>query len=486
MGEALRLLERAMDDPESRKTEAIYYNTFRAFACSLAPQTARQSQAQQRQQQQQSEDLEPPGTLDPGSSNDGLDYIDELDAYNAEDYAIGGEAAPGEYETAQDGNLARLDNANLRPEYIQAARICSTIFQTMVSHNFAIGFRTYRELIHCMLQFGMQDKARKIFEFAVDSLEGCDIKAHLILFYLRHTTRSPHQMRQALYSIMQTMPSVETAMRSLSKRTLVDQFGIFDGNLQAFVERRVRPVVEGRGGAFLAQFIFRMRKAKNAASFIQCMAAGNDSKGQFAGFNFLPLHSDGSGLAAVESEIVAACRIIGRNKAAWLRHADVIYSLLPVLPGIAWDEGESEGMSFIRKLVGSECANVGQLMALLDEAHVENYDISLVNQFLRVKYLGLTFQQYVHEKIATAPARHGGNSPRDGAMFWPSFMYAKSNGAMLRKDSSQAGLGRDGPAARLIVAAAAESWEQLASAFKRSPGGLLSPDDNTVGILSLV
>ncbi|KAJ2894605.1 hypothetical protein IWW38_002520, partial [Coemansia aciculifera] len=241
MGEALRLLERAMDDPESRKTEAIYYNTFRAFACSLAPQTARQSQAQQRQQQQQSEDLEPPGTLDPGSSNDGLDYIDELDAYNAEDYAIGGEAAPGEYETAQDGNLARLDNANLRPEYIQAARICSTIFQTMVSHNFAIGFRTYRELIHCMLQFGMQDKARKIFEFAVDSLEGCDIKAHLILFYLRHTTRSPHQMRQALYSIMQTMPSVETAMRSLSKRTLVDQFGIFDGNLQAFVERRVRP-----------------------------------------------------------------------------------------------------------------------------------------------------------------------------------------------------------------------------------------------------
>ncbi|KAJ2333732.1 hypothetical protein GGI00_002184, partial [Coemansia sp. RSA 2681] len=484
MGEALRVLERAMDDPASRKTEAIYYNTFRAFACSLAPQAVRGSQAQQ---QQSDEDLEPPSTLDPGSSSDGLDYIDELEVDDIEGCAMGGEAS-GEYGSAQGDNLAPLDNTNLRPEHIQAARICSTLFQTMVSHNFAIGFRTYRELIHCMLQFGMHDKARKIFEFAVGSLSDSDIKAHLISFYLRQTTRSPHQMLQALHSIIQIIPSVAAAMHGFSKRTLVDQFGIFDGDLQAFIERRARPVIAGRSGEFLSQFICCMHKATHAADFLRCMAAGNDARGQFSGFNFLPLGSDGSGLAAVEGEIAATCRIISCNKKArWLQHASVIYSLLPVLPGIVRGESEPEDVVFIRKLAGSECANVGQLMALLDAAQVDNYDIGLVNQFLRVKYLGLTFQQYVREKIAAAPVHyHGGTSPRDGAMFWPSFMYAKSNGAMLRADASHAGMGGEGPGARSIMAAAVASWEQLASAFSESPGGRLSPDDNTVGILSLV
>ncbi|KAJ2865655.1 hypothetical protein GGH94_002099 [Coemansia aciculifera] len=479
MGEALRILERAMDDPASRKTEAIYYNTFRAFASSLAPQAERRSHTQQLH-----EDLEPPPALDPGSSNDGLDYIDELDSVT-EDCAIGSNA-PNSYGAGQGDVPMQLEHTSLRPEHVQAARICSTIFQTMVSHNIAIGFRTYRELINCMVQFGMNDKARKIFEFAVDSLSDFEIKAHLVAFYLRQTTRSPHQMLQALHGIIQTTPSVEATMRGLSKRTLVDQFGIFDGDLQAFIERQVRPVVEGRGGEFLSRYLCRMHKAKHAADFIRCMAAGNDPRGQFSGFNFLPLGSDGSGLAAVEGEIATTCRVIGSVNPKWLKHADVIYGLLPILPGIASVEGEPEGVAFIRRLAGSECANVEQLMALLDSAQIESYSIGLVNQFLRVKYLGLTFQQYVSEKVAAASLNDGGTCQRDGAMFWPSFMYAKSNGAMLRADASQAGMGRDGPAARSILAAAVECWEQLTSAFKRNPGGRLSPDENTVGILSLV
>ncbi|KAJ2810530.1 hypothetical protein FBU31_007969, partial [Coemansia sp. 'formosensis'] len=343
MGEALRVLERAMDDPASRKTEAIYYNAFRAFASSLAPQAERNSQAQQL-----SDDLEPPSALDPGSSNDGLDYIDELDAVT-NDCTIDGNAPRG-YGAAQGDNTAQLEHASIRPEHVQAARICSTIFQTMVSHNITIGFRTYRELIHCMVQFGMTDKARKIFEFAVDSLSDYEVKAHLISFYLHQTTRSSHQMRQALHGVIQAIPSVEATMRGLSKRTLVGQFGIFDGDLQAFIERRARPAVEGRGGEFLSHYLCRMHKAKHAADFIRCMAAGNDPRGQFSGFNFLPLGSDGSGLAAVEGEIATACRIISSVNSKWLRHADVIYSLLPVLPGIAQSESEPEGMSFIRRI----------------------------------------------------------------------------------------------------------------------------------------
>ncbi|KAJ2747884.1 hypothetical protein GGI20_000179 [Coemansia sp. BCRC 34301] len=484
MGEALRVLERAMDDPASRKTEAIYYNTFRAFAFALAPQTVKGNQAQQRQQQR-GEDLEPLSALDPGNSNDGLDYIDELEADDTAGWAMEGKAS-GDYGKALSGNPVQVDNTSLRPEHVQAARICSTIFQTMVSHNLAIGFRTYRELIHCMLQFGLQDKARKIFEFAVGSLNNSDVKAHLILFYLRHTTRSPHQMLQALHGAMQTIPSVAATMHGLSRRTLVDQFGIFNGDLQAFIERRVRPVVDGRSGEFLSRFICQMHKARHAAKFLRCMAAGNDSQGQFSGFNFLPLGSDGSGLAAVESEIAAACRIISRNKAKWLRHIDVIYNLLPVLPGIARSEDEPEDLTFVRKLVGSECANVDQLIALLDAAQIENYDIGFVNQFLRVKYLRLTFQQYVREKVAATPGYYDEASPRDGAMFWPSFMYAKSNGAMLREDASQAGMGGDGPAALSVMAEVVESWRQLAGMSKESRGAWLEPDDNTVGILSLV
>ncbi|KAJ2489796.1 hypothetical protein IWW37_003711 [Coemansia sp. RSA 2050] len=476
MGEALRVLERAMEDPASRKTEAIYYNTFRAFASSLAPQAERQRQP--------SDGLEPPSALDPGRSNDGLDYIDELDAYT--EYSTIGSNASAGYGAAQGDDSVQFEQASLRPEHVQAARVCSTIFQTMANHNIAIGFRTYRELIHCMIRFGMYDKARKIFEFAVDSLSDSEIKAHLISFYLRLITRSPHQMLQALHSTIETIPSINAVMHGLSKRTLVDQFGIFDGNLQAFMERRRRPVVEGRGGEFLSRFLRRMHKAKHAADFIQCMAAGNDPRGQFPGFNFLPLGSDGSGLAAVEGEIVAACQIIGSVNGKWLKHVDVIYNLLPVLPDIAQGQSEPDGMAFIRQLAGSECANVEQLVALLDSAQVENYDIGLVNQFLRVKFLGLTFRQYVSEKVAAASRHYGEAFRRDGAMFWPSFMYAKSNGSMLLADASRAGLGKEGPAARSILAEAIGSWRHMASAFRKSPGGRLSPDENTVGILSLV
>ncbi|KAJ2792114.1 hypothetical protein GGI18_000654 [Coemansia linderi] len=476
MDEALRVLERAMDDPASRKTEAIYYNTFRAFACSLAPQAERQRQP--------NDGLEPPSVLDPGRSNDGLDYIDELDTVT--DYSTIDYNAPAGYGAAQDDDPAQAEQASLRPEHVQAARICSTIFQTMANHNIAISFRTYRELIHCMIQFGMYDKARKIFEFAVDSLSDSEVKAHLISFYLRLVTRSPHQMLQALHGAMEAIPSINAVMHSLSKRTLVDQFGIFDGDLQAFMERRRRPVVDGRGGEFLSRFLCQMHKAKHAADFIRCMAAGNDPRGQFPGFNFLPLGSDGSGLAAVEDEIAAACRAIGSVNGKWLKHVDVIYNLLPILPDIAQSQGEPDGMSFIRRLAGSECVNVEQLVALLDSAHVENYDIGLVNQFLRVKFLGLTFRQYVSEKVAAASQHYGEALRRDGVMFWPSFMYAKSNGAMLLADASQAGLGSEGLAARAVLAEAVGSWRLMASAYRKSPGGCLSPDENTVGILSLV
>ncbi|KAJ1997155.1 hypothetical protein GGI04_005508 [Coemansia thaxteri] len=215
------------------------------------------------------------------------------------------------------------------------------------------------------------------------------------------------------------------------------------------------------------------------------MAAGNDPRGQFAGYNFLPLHSDGSGLAAVEAEVVAACLIVSKLKPKWLRNANVIYSLLPVLPGIARDENEPESMCLIRRLVGDECANVSLLTALLDKAGIEDYDIGLINQFMRVRYLGLTFQQYAKEKVAAASLPDE-SLRRDDAMFWPSFMYAKSNGGMLRADASQAGLGRDGSIARSVLAAAEGSWVQLAAAFRRSPSGRHSPDENTIGILSLV
>ncbi|KAJ2818561.1 hypothetical protein IWW50_005779, partial [Coemansia erecta] len=170
------------------------------------------------------------------------------------------------------------------------------------------------------------------------------------------------------------------------------------------------------------------------------------------------------------------------KKRKWLQHRDVIYNLLPVLPGTtADDSAEPSGIAFIRQLA-DECRDVPQLIAQLDSARIEGYGIEMVNQFLRVKYLGLTFQRYVKEKTARRDGQHA-------RLFWPTFLYVQSNGPIPQDGSGPLTSIDKGIYSRDIarmVPDAVASWQHLVDMFRADPSGILSINSNTIGIFSRI
>ncbi|KAJ2769150.1 hypothetical protein IWQ57_003229, partial [Coemansia nantahalensis] len=456
LGEVLRVFEQAMDDPETRAAEATYYNVFRAFGCAFALQKRRAAGGAEAE------------------AADGLDGDEDDDPYG---HAAG---ADDEALVAADSDAAAA-GAGRRLDRLQAARTCMRIFQGMTGSRVDVGFRTYRELVFCLFQFDMGDKARRVFEFAVANLPGEEIKAHLVAHYLRLAAPTPHERQLVLRGLLQQNEGLLAAVRSFSRRTLVDQFGIFDGDLAGFIAGAARPPATERGGAFQRRFLSRMHKARRAAAFVRCVLAGSDPTGEFKGYSFPALRPDASGLAAVEAEIGAACRHMRELSPAWLRHRDVIHALLPVLCAAPFggEEGaDPDGAGFIRNLV-LECHDVDQFMARLDHARIEDYDVELVNHFLRVKYLGLTFRRYAEEKAAAA----GGDRTRH--LFWPSFMYSVSHAPLVLGDRSPlASVDRSAYARQVAgaVPAAKASWAQLTDMCGRDPHSRVSPNANTVSI----
>ncbi|KAJ2879002.1 hypothetical protein FB639_003210 [Coemansia asiatica] len=299
-------------------------------------------------------------------------------------------------------------------------------------------------------------------------------------------------MRELLWREMRNMPGLAMVMRQFPRRVLIDQFGIFNGDLTAFSERQKNPVVDGRAGEFMRRFIEQMSKATRGAAFLNCMLSGNDALGQFRGFNFPKLSGRGlkagSGAAAVERELVAACRAICQMRPKWMLHRDIVYNLLPVLPGIQQAEDEPQEMLFIRELADG-CSTSLEFVAALDSAGVEGYDIGMVNHYLRVKLLGLTFQRYVRHKEETeteteAAAAAGANARQRQKLFWPSYMYSQSNGwmSLLPSGFSSAKMGSPPASSR---SAAHGSWQHLVGCLGRQDKALLQPDVNTVGIFAL-
>lgn len=501
MDEALRVLERGMGDPEVRNTEALYYNTFRAFSWAFSPRTIRKAGGQPLFKQEKQ--------LPQEQLSDQLEYIDELDRSMAQfDYE-------GDRDSQKDIDISAYTDGTYQQQlatrnnkvpdtHLEAAKACTTLFQTMVDNNVKTGYRTYLELLNCMLVFGMYDKARKIFGFAIETLQGMEIPAHFVVFYIRKTTKTPHQMQQTLLKLIEENTGLHFLMKQYPKRVLADQFGIFKGNLDQFVRRDARPVVEGRGGEFLSQYIYRMQKASRAAAFLKCMAAGNDPGGQFPGYNFLGLKEDGTGLLAVEGEIATTCRMIDRVRTKWLKDAGVIYILLPILPGMPGAEEEPRSIAFIRQLVNDKSLTVKGFVGRLDAGQVKNYDIAMVNQFMRVQYLGLSFQLYVKEREATYRAEYGyldtgrmhpsfsyARDRKKRGLFWPSFMYEQTNGVM-SYGNIECSLDSVRPSTytRNVVRnlpLAIKSWECLLAWYKKGTGsGRVVPDVNTIGILSLI
>ncbi|KAJ2604019.1 hypothetical protein H4R99_002068 [Coemansia sp. RSA 1722] len=488
MVEALRIFEQAMSDSGTQGAEAIYYNTFRAFNCALAPQSRHRSNdysnsdGRQGVTSENDLDSEMQDSADSKGSIDDLTYIDDLDAdidsiYS--DYSI-----DSEREGSQRMQKSSIEQT---PEMKRAARICSSLFQIMASRNIPVGLKTYRELMLCMARFGMPEKARSVLEFALESIHGYDIKAHIIALYLRSIARTPHSMRELLWREMRNMPGLAFTMKRFPRRVLIDQFGIFDGDLVAFAERRKNPVVDGRAGDFMRQFIQKMDKATRGAAFVNCILSGNDPTGRFKGFNFPKLghgvDTRSGAAAAVEQELVAACRFISQTRPKWMKHRDIVYNLLPVLPGIRQAEDEPEEMRFIRRLIDSSSTTL-EFVAALDKAGIEDYDIGMVNHYLRVKLLGLTFQRYVRQKTETDadayPARK---------LFWPSYMYSQSNEWMSTPPS---GVSAAASAASSVAPAVQQggrqlrhdSWQHLSERL-RCPGKTPQPDANTVGIFAL-
>ncbi|KAJ2303466.1 hypothetical protein IWW54_005712, partial [Coemansia sp. RSA 2705] len=310
--EAMNLLEQAMDDPDAQTTEAIYYNAFRAFGSVFA--LRKRSSTSKYEQELATADSttgEVQSTIRMPDSDNELAYADELD---------------------MESDMLRepIDPATRsEAECLQAAKVCMWLFQKMTSSGVHVGFRTYRELMNCMVQLGMPDKARRIFEFAMESMEGDSVTAHFVAFYLRLIAPTPHQRQLALRGLIRQNENIAMAMTNFSKRQLVDQFGIFDGNLVKFANKELRPALTERGGEFLSHYIYRMYKATRAAAFIECILAGNDPTGRFKGYSFPKAGSGGLGLAVVENEISETCRLIHEKKPRWLQHRDVIYALLP-------------------------------------------------------------------------------------------------------------------------------------------------------------
>ncbi|KAJ2661633.1 hypothetical protein IW148_003277 [Coemansia sp. RSA 1199] len=455
LNEAMRVLEQAMGDPDAQSTEAIYYNLFRAFSCAFA--------LQNRERASKYEVYESDG-------------VDEK------------QSTAGEMELGADEQDQRLliepmhgtdPEARHSSECLQAAKICTWIFQRMTTNSVTIGFRTYRELIGCMVQFGMRDKAQRIFEFAMDSLSVTEVTAHFIAHYLHLIASTPHQRQLVLRGLIKQNENVAMAISVFSQRKLVDQFGIFDGNVAAFVAGEKRPAASERGGEFLTRFLTQMHKATRAAGFIKCLLAGNDPLGRFKGYNFPKLGI--GGLVAVESELVDVCRVIHETRPGWLQHHDVIYNLLPALPGTMASDAEPSGIAYVRDLV-DKTRNVAELIARLDEARIEGYGIEMVNQFMRVKYLGLTFQRYVQEKTV----RRNSQPMR---LFWPTFMYLKSNGPIPQDGSSPLASIDRGTYSRdivRIVPDAVASWQHLVDVFSADPESILGINSNTIGVFSRI
>ncbi|KAJ2345233.1 hypothetical protein GGF43_005272, partial [Coemansia sp. RSA 2618] len=248
LNEAMNVLEQAMADPDARSTEAIYYNTFRAFSSAFALKNREAASKYER-----------------GADADAVGNKGSEQKSLADDMELG-EADKYDHRLLMEPSYEADPEARHSSECLQAARICTWIFQQMTGNEVAVGFKTYRELINCMVEFGMHDKAKRIFEFAMESLSGTDIKAHFITHYLHLIAHTPHQQQLALRGLIRQNDDVAMAMAMFSKRKLVDQFGIFDGNLAAFVAREKRSAATERGGEFLTRFLFRMYKATHAAS----------------------------------------------------------------------------------------------------------------------------------------------------------------------------------------------------------------------------
>ncbi|KAI8324571.1 hypothetical protein GQ54DRAFT_59367 [Martensiomyces pterosporus] len=481
MGEAMKVLERAMDDPAAQKTEAVYYYALRAFSSAFSPQAERKVRAGEKGLYGN----DASATVEHDEGNDELGYVDDTGSFLT--HAGIDRNAPADADL-DDGSEELEQRQKHSAEHVQAAKICTSIFQLMIERNIDIRYRTYRELIDCMAQFRMFDKARQIFEFAIDNLDASKIKPHFVAFYLRKTTRTPHEMQISLRQHLENMPDLLMLFRQFPTRALADYFGIYHGDLQAFLDRRKRPAVEGRAGEFLTDYLQTMNKATRMADFLKCVLSGNDQHGKFKGYNFPKLGSDGSGVATVESEVIATCRWIEESGRLWLRHKAVIYNLLPVLPGIALSADDPAGVRFIRRLVG-ECRNVQEFMNQLDDARIEQYDISMVNQFLRVKYLGLTFQRYVKEKAVLKGRTHrdANSSSNKGELFWPSFMYSQSSGPMAQY-APLGSISRENYSHDVAhsVSAAAESWEHMLEMRKSGVCDSLALDTYTVAIFSLV
>ncbi|KAJ2386923.1 hypothetical protein GGI05_004234, partial [Coemansia sp. RSA 2603] len=331
--EALRVLEQAMEDRMTQGTEAIYYNTFRAFSYAAARQSRRSlnndsifgSNIHSKDTEVAGEHE---GEMDRSGFDDSLSYIDDLDA-DIDCMDHGEDIEQREWDLNAKKQQESKHSRN--PEHAKAARICSTLFQTMVNRNIPIGFKTYRELIHCMARFGMVEKARSIFAFAVDNLGTDQIKADFVVSYLRSVAHTPHEREAELLYALHSVPGLRFVMQKYPRRVLTDQFAIYNGDLNAFIAREKRAVVPGRAGKFLHAYVEQMGRATRAAAFMNCILSGNDPGGQFKGFNFPKLGtSDPSkGATVVEKELLATCYSICQNHPTWMKHRDVIYNLIP-------------------------------------------------------------------------------------------------------------------------------------------------------------
>ncbi|KAJ2557002.1 hypothetical protein EV175_001620 [Coemansia sp. RSA 1933] len=503
MLEIQRVLNKALEDPEASESEALYYNTFRAFTLAFTPQNVREGPTdEQKSVYSWGTDSSEPATSQGGPAADAEDkdelgYIDELETdMDACRYR-------SDRSASNDQRIGRLKHT---AEQMQAAKVCTSLFQAMVSKGVRVTVRTYRELIRCMVQLSMRDKAHKIFMFAVKSLEPTEINVHFVSLYLRSITRTTRHLHYVLRWYTQQNSDILRILEQFSRKELVDHFGIFNGDLDAFVQkkRRAAKSLDARDNSeFLHRIVANMRSTLKAVQFINCALSGHDPNGEFVGYNFVKLRRDASGLGNIEQEILDVCRNIHsiKGKGKWLSNKNIIHNLLPVLSGIDVLPADTpEEVRSIKKLV-SECTGVGEFAARLASAGIENWDISLVDQFLRIKYLGLNFQLYARRRAALASDIRAGTgvfstrAGSDSSMYWPSFMFEMSNSPMAQSEHiflvteySEDTEEHDSYVERLMsmVPAAEESWGFLVDAFRKDPASRLSPRLNTVGIFSLL
>ncbi|KAJ2382793.1 hypothetical protein GGI23_007290, partial [Coemansia sp. RSA 2559] len=401
VNEVQRVLNKALEDPEASNSEALYYNTFRAFALAFTPRHSRGGTAGGWQDVYSSTDpsdsaASQNGPEEGASDKDGLDYIDELDT-DMDSHRHSDAFSNNEGDGVYRNSTWRISGPKHTAEHIQTAKVCTALFQSMINKGVNITVRTYRELIHCMVQLNAQDKAHAIFVFAIENLEPTEINAHFIALYMRSVTQTTRQMQYALRRYLQENPTLFYILRQFPRKELVAHFGIFSGDLDAFVQKTARAAKDPNAtdnGEFLHRFISDMRSAIKAARFINCSLSGHDPEGSFVGYNFAKLKRDGSGLEDIERGVLDICRYIHsiKGKSKWLSNKNIIHNLLPVLSGIKLlPKDTPEEIGSIKELVDA-CASVDEFVSRLDSARVQNWDISLVDQFLRVKYLGLTFQ----------------------------------------------------------------------------------------------